>query len=90
MSFRGLRDSRGKKQAKSFVTGPTSSGAVTDPTPGDLQPPPAEKLGFHHDLPSSMEMKVVPGKGRAIFSTVSSKPGFASGRHCILISGTNF
>ena len=89
MSFRGLRDSRGKKQARSFVTGLAPSGTASDATPGDLQPLPPEDLGFRHDLPESMKMKVVPSKGRAIFSTVSSKPGFAPIRHCISISGTN-
>ena len=77
MSFRGLRDSRDKKQAKSFVAAPIPSGTVGDRTAGDLQPPSPENLGFHHVLPASMGMKVVPGKGRAIFSTVNSKPGFA-------------
>ncbi|KAF9652312.1 SET domain-containing protein [Thelephora ganbajun] len=77
MSFRGLRAFREKKQAKSLVVVPASSGSVNDDTPSDLPPPPPEKPGFRYDLPASMELKVVPGKGRAIFSTVSSKPGSA-------------
>jgi len=81
MSFRGLRNSRDKKQARSFVTAHTSSGTISDHASGDLPPPPPENPGFRHDLPASMEMKVVPGKGRAIFSTVSSKPGFVPDHH---------
>jgi len=81
MSFRGLRDTRDKKQAKSFVTTHATSGTVGDHASNDLPPPPPETPGFRHDLPTSMEMKVIPGKGRAIFSTVSSKPGFVLDHH---------
>ena len=89
MSFRGLRDSRDKKQTKSFVTAHTSSGTVSDHTLGDLPPPPPETPGFRHDLPPSMEMKVVPGKGRAIFSTVNSEPGFVPDNCYASVPDTN-
>lgn len=89
MSFRSLRDVRDKKQAKSFVTDPTPSGAASDHIPGDSPPPPLETLGFRYDLPDSMEVKVVPGKGRAIFSTTSSKPGLVLVHHSVSIPGTN-
>ena len=77
MSFRSLRNSRDKKQAKSFVTAPIPSTTASGHPPSDLLPPHPENPRFRHDLPASMEMRVVPGKGRAIFSTVSGKPGFA-------------
>ena len=77
MPFQSLRSFRDKKQAKSSVTAPIPSGAVSNNVPGDLPSPPPEDQGFRYDLPPSMEMRAVPGKGRAIFSTVSSKPGFA-------------
>ena len=89
MSFQSLRSFRDKKQAKSFVTVPTPSGTVSDNIPSDLSPPPPENQGFCYDLPPSMEMRVVPGKGRAIFSTVNSKPGFAPVRHRVSISFTD-
>jgi len=90
MSFRGLRDFRDKKQAKSLVTAPTPSGTVSDNTQSDLPPPPPENPGLRYNLPTSMEMKVVPEKGRAIFSTVSNKPGFAPVHHYVSVPGTNF
>lgn len=89
MSFPSLRNSRDKRLAKSFVVASTPSGGVSDSTPGDLPPPLPENLGPRYDLPDSMEMEVVSGKGRAIFSTVNSKPGFAPIHRYVLISGTN-
>ena len=89
MSFQGLRASRDKKQVKSFVTDQTLPSATHDNPPDILAPPSPGKPEFRYGLPASMEMKVVPSKGRAIFSTVSSKPGFAPVRHCIEISGAN-
>jgi len=88
MSFQSLRSFRDKKQAKSFVTAPIPSGAVSNNVPGDLPPPPPENQGLRYDLPPSVEMRAVPGKGRAIFSTVSSKPGFAPFL-VVSISGAN-
>ena len=84
MSFPSLRNSRDKRLAKSLVAASMPSGGADDSTPGDLPPPPPENLGFSYDLPNSMEMKVVSGKGRAIFSTVNSKPGFAP-IHCYVL-----
>jgi hypothetical protein len=75
MSFRGLRTIRDKMQAKSFVTDPQPPGVVKGDIPDGALPPPPEKLGFRYALPDSMEMKTVPAKGRAIFSTVDIKPG---------------
>ena len=77
MSFRGLRAFRDKKQAKSFVTDPTPSSTAKDGATDNSQLQPAENPEFRYDLPASMEMKVVPGRGRAIFSTTANKPGFA-------------
>lgn len=78
MSFQSLRASRNKKQTKSFVTDPAQSGVVLN-NPSDNPPSPSpENPELRYDLPTSMEIKVVPGKGRAVFSTAGSKPGLVS------------
>lgn len=89
MSFQSLRTFRDKKQTKSFVTDLAPSGTVNNNPPDD-PPPPPENSGFRYDLPASMEMKAVSGKGRAIFSTVDSKPGSVPVQQYVLISGANF
>jgi hypothetical protein len=85
MSFQSLRASRDKKQTKSFVTDPAPSSTLSNNALDKPPPPLPEKPVFLYDLPASMEMEVVPEKGRAIFSTINIKPGFLPVHQEVLI-----
>jgi hypothetical protein len=70
MSWSNLREARQSKQSKSFVSA-TAKDVPSQTNEIDQAEP------FHPALPSEMEIKRSPGKGRAIYAKTAIKPGIS-------------